>query len=345
MKAIVFEKHGGVEVLEQRDIPEPQISPNEVLICVRATACNYNDIWARRGMPGMEVIFPHISGSDAAGEVVEVGSEVKSVKAGDEVAVHCGLSCRVCAACTSGQEYFCKQFRIWGFQTGPLDGGHAEYCKVPAVNVLHKPKQLSWEEAAAMPLVLVTAWRKLVTRAGIKPGDTLLIWGAAGGLGVMAVQIGKLFRARVIAVVGGDEKIEMVKRLGADHAINRRTENVAEEVKKITNRRGADIVFEHIGAATWPQSFASVKWGGTIVTSGATTSYEAMTDLRHIFFRQLNILGSTLGSKGELAAAMQHVEQGHIKPVVTQVFPLKEIGVAQRLVEEGKAIGKIVLVP
>lgn len=345
MKAVVFERHGGIEVLEYKEIPEPRISPNEVLIRVRATACNYNDLWARNGMPAMEVIFPHISGSDAAGEVVEVGSEVKTVRVGDEVVVHCGLSCRVCAACTSGQEYFCRYFRIWGFQTGPLDGGQAEYCKVPAVNVLPKPRHLTWEEAASLPLVLVTAWRKLVTRAKVQPGDTILIWGAAGGLGVMAVQIAKLFRATVIAVVGNDDKMEAVKDLGADYVLNRRKQNIVEEVKKITNRRGVDIVFEHLGGTFWPQSILCTKWGGTIVTSGATVSYEGITDLRHIFFRQLNIMGSTLGSKGELAQAMQHVEAGHIKPVVSQVFPLKEVGVAQSLMEEAKAVGKLVLVP
>lgn len=345
MKAVVFERHGGIEVLEYKEIPEPRISPNEVRIKVRATACNYNDLWARNGMPAMEIIFPHVSGSDASGEIVEVGSEVKTVRVGDEVVVHCGFSCRVCAACTSGQEYFCRHFRIWGFQTGPLDGGHAEYCKVPAVNVLPKPRNLSWEEAASLPLVLVTAWRKLVTRAKVQPGDTVLIWGAAGGLGVMAIQIAKLFRATVIAVVGSDDKMEVVKDLGADYVLNRRRQNVVEEVKKITNRRGVDIVFEHLGGTFWPQSILLTRWGGTIVTSGATTSYEGITDLRHIFFRQLTIMGSTLGSKGELAQAMQHVEAGHIKPVVSQVFPLKEIGVAQTLMEEARAVGKLVLVP
>jgi len=345
MKAVIFEGHGGIEVLQYKEIDEPKVSPNEVLIKVRATACNYNDVWARRGMPGMEIIFPHISGSDVAGTVVEVGSEVKSVKLGDEVVIHCGLSCRVCAACTSGQEYFCRQFKIWGFQTGPLDGGQAECCKVPAVNVLPKPKNLTWEEAASLPLVLVTAWRKLVTRAKIQPGDFVLIWGAAGGLGVMAVQICRLFKARAIAVVGSDDKIQLVKELGAEFVLNRREQNIVQEVKKITERRGVDIVFEHLGGTFWSQSIQCLKWGGTLVTSGATTSYEEPTDLRHIFFRQLNLLGSTLGSKGELMAAMRHVESGDIKPVISQVLPLKDVGIAQNLIEDGKALGKLVLVP
>ena len=164
MKAVVFEEHGGIDVLKYTDVPEPKISPNEVLIRIKASGCNYNDIWARRGLPGVSIIMPHISGSDAAGEVVEVGSEVTNVKVGDEVVVHSSLSCGMCEACARGDVFFCRQFKIWGFQTGPLDGAHAEYAKVPAFNVVPKPKNLAWEQAASMPLVLFTAWRMLVTQ-------------------------------------------------------------------------------------------------------------------------------------------------------------------------------------
>src|SRR5580704_8918832 len=181
MKAILFERNGGCEVLQYQDTPEPKAGPTEVVIRVKASACNFNDIWARRGLPGMEIILPHISGSDVSGVVAEIGSSVKSVKVGDEVVVHCGLSCRECYYCTHGQEFFCRDFKIWGFQTGPLDGGHAQYCKVPSVNVIPKPKNLTHPEAATIPLVLVTVWRRLVTRAQIQPGQFVLIWGAAGG--------------------------------------------------------------------------------------------------------------------------------------------------------------------
>lgn len=344
MKAVVFERYGGIEVLEFKDVPEPKIGPNDVLIHVRAAACNFNDIWARRGAPTQEPL-PHISGSDVAGEVVEVGEAVQTVKVGDEVVAHCGLSCRLCKACTSGQEVFCRKFRIWGFQTGPLDGGQAEYCKLPEINVIPKPKNLTWEEAASLPLVLVTAWRKLVTRCRVLPGDYVLIWGAAGGVGTMAIQICKLFSAHPIAVASSEEKLEVCRRLGADFTINRTSQDVLEEVKKITDRRGADIVFEHPGASTWHDSLRAVKWGGTILISGATTGYEATTDLRQIFFRQLNILGSTLGSKGELLEAWKHVESGLIKPVVSHVFPLAEAARAQELLENDVVTGKVVLVP
>ena len=222
MKAVVFEEHGGPDVLQYTDIPDPEPKPFEVLIEVRAAGANFNDIWARRGMPGMKVIFPHVAGSDAAGIVRAVGSDVtgtgfgsSTVKVGDEVVVHPGLSCRTCDMCTSGQEFFCRQFLIWGFQTGPNDGGHSELVTLPAVNVLPKPANLTFEEAASMPLVLETAWRMLVTRARIQAGEHVLIWGGVGGLGVMAIQICRYFGADPIPVVGGAGKVAKARRRSA----------------------------------------------------------------------------------------------------------------------------------
>ena len=205
--------------------------------------------------------MPHISGSDAAGEVVEVGSEVTSVKVGDEVVVFSSFSCGICDACARGDVFFCRQFKIWGFQTGPLDGAHAEYAKVPAFNVVPKPKDLGWEQAASMPLVLFTAWRMLVTRAKIKPGDFVLVWGAGGGLGTMAVQICKLFNAKAIAVANSDDKLQIASELGAAYTINRSKQDVNEEIRKITGRRGVDIAFEHVGEATWETSVRSPEMG------------------------------------------------------------------------------------
>lgn len=345
MKAVVFERHGGPEVLQYQDLPEPRPGPNEVVIQVKASACNFNDIWARRGLPGMKIILPHISGSDAAGAVVEVGSEVKKVRVGDEVVVHCGLSCRQCYYCAHGDEYFCPDFKIWGFQTGPLDGSHAQYCKVPALNTLAKPKQLSFEEAASMPLVLVTAWRMLVTRAQIKAGDFVVVWGAAGGLGVMAVQVARLFNARAIAVASSDEKLELARRLGAEFTVNRKKQDILQEVRRITEGKRADIVFEHIGAETWPVSLQCLKWGGTLVTCGATSGFEATTDIRLLWNKQQNYLGSHLGNKGELIDAMRFVERGLIKPVVDRVMPLKDLARAQQLMESNEVQGKIAIVP
>jgi alcohol dehydrogenase len=345
MKAIVFEAHGGPEVLQYTDVAEPKAGPDEVLIRVKASACNFNDIWARRGLPGMAMIMPHISGSDASGQVVEVGSEVKTVKVGDDVVVHCGLSCRECYYCTRGEEFFCPQFKIWGFQTGPLDGAHAEYCKVPAANVLPKPKSLSHAEAASVPLVLVTVWRMLVTRARIQAGDHVLIWGAAGGLGVMAIQVAKLYNAHPIAVASSDEKLEMCRKLGARHLINRKKQDIFQEVRKITGGKRADIVFEHTGADTWPISMQCLKWGGTIVTCGATSGYEAKLDIRLLWNKQQNYLGSHLGNKGELLDAMRFVELGQIKPVIDEILPLSENAKAQGLMEANAASGKIVMIP
>jgi crotonyl-CoA carboxylase/reductase len=345
MKAMVFEEHGGVEVLQYKNMAEPKVGPNDVLIRVRASGCNYNDIWARRGLPGMKFALPHISGSDAAGEVVDAGSEVGDFKAGDEVMVYPGVSCRSCEFCASGRDTFCRQYKIWGFQTGPLDGGQAEFAKLPGFNVIPKPKMLSWEEAASLPLVLLTAWRMLVGRARIQTGDYVLVWGAAGGLGTMAVQICHTLGARAVAVASSDEKLEFCRKLGAEHLINRKTQDVVDEVRKITNRRGVDVVFEHVGNATWPQSVASLKWGGTLVICGATSGFDAVTDLRFLWNKQMNLLGSHMGNKTDLLEGMRWVESGHIKPVVSQAFPLREAGRAQTLMENGEVTGKIVLVP
>ncbi|HVN91180.1 MAG TPA: zinc-binding dehydrogenase [Candidatus Binataceae bacterium] len=345
MKAIVFEQNGDCEVLKYADTPEPKAGPNDVVIQVKASACNFNDIWARRGLPGMKIILPHISGSDASGVVVETGSEVHNVKVGDEVVVHCGISCRQCDYCTRGEEFFCPDFKIWGFQTGPLDGAHGDFCKVPAVNVLPKPKNLTHVEAATMPLVLVTVWRMLVTRARIQAGDFVLVWGGAGGLGVMAIQIAKLYNARAIAVASSDDKLELCKELGAEFVLHRKKHDVFQEVRKITNGRRADIVFEHTGADTWPISMQCLKWGGTIVTCGATSGFDAHLDIRLLWNKQQNYLGSHLGNKGELMDAMRFVESGQIKPVVGKVLPLKELGRAQHMMETNAVGGKIAIIP
>jgi crotonyl-CoA carboxylase/reductase len=345
MKAVIFETQGGPEVLQYKETPRPVAGHGEVLIQVKASACNYNDIWARRGLPGMEIILPHISGSDVSGVVAEVGPGVRSVKPGDEVVVHCGFSCRECEQCTHGDEFFCKDFKIWGFQTGPLDGGHGEFCKVPAVNVIPKPAKLSHEEAATIPLVLVTVWRMLVTRAKIRAGDFVLIWGAAGGLGIMAIQVAKLFNARPIAVASGDEKLKMCADLGAEFVINRSKQDVFKEVRKVTGGKRADIAFEHTGADTWPISMQCLKWGGTIVVCGATSGFDAHMDIRLLWNKQQNYLGSHLGSKAELVDAMRFVESGQIKPVVGKVLPLKELGRAQDIMERNEVMGKIAIVP
>jgi NADPH:quinone reductase-like Zn-dependent oxidoreductase len=352
MKAVVFEEHGGTEVLSYTDIPDPEPQPHEVLIEVKAAGANFNDIWARRGMPGMKVIMPHVSGSDVSGVVAAVGSAVSGtgfgsapIQPGDEVVVHPGISCRICDMCVTGQEFFCRQFRIWGFQSGPNDGGHSELVTMPAVNVLPKPKNLTHEEAASMPLVLETAWRMLVSRARVQPGEHVLIWGGVGGLGTMAIQICRMFGANPIPVVGGAEKVAKAEELGAVNVIDRKSQDVVAEVKAITGKAGVDVVFEHSGQETWPTSMAALRWGGRLVVCGASTGFEAVTDLRFLWNKQQNLMGSHLSNKAELSAALKAVEAGHIKPVIDTVMSLSEVPRGQQLMEDLRVQGKIVYVP
>src|SRR3954451_3546283 len=349
MKAVVFEEHGGPDVLSYTDIPEPEPQPWEVLIEVKAAGANFNDIWARRGMPGMKVIFPHVSGSDVSGVVAALGSAVTGTglgprprQVGDEVLVHRGLSCRTCDFCVTGQEFFCRQFRIWGFQSGPNDGGHSEFVTMPAVNVLPKPLNLSHEEAASMPLVLETAWRMLVSRAKVQPGEHVLIWGGVGGLGTMAIQICRLFGANPIPVVGGKEKVALAEQLGAVNVIDRKSQDVVAEVKAVTGKVGADVVFEHSGEDTWPTTMAALRWGGRVVVCGASTGFTAMTDLRFLWNTQQNLLGSHHSNKAELSAALQAVEAGHIKPVIDRVLSLSHVPDGHQLMEDLKVQGKVV---
>jgi NADPH:quinone reductase-like Zn-dependent oxidoreductase len=286
------------------------------------------------------------------GVVAALGSEVtgtgfgsSSLQVGDEVVVHPGLSCRTCDFCVTGQEFFCRQFRIWGFQSGPNDGGHSEYVTMPAVNVLPKPSNLTHEEAASMPLVLETAWRMLVSRAKVQPGEHVLIWGGVGGLGTMAIQICRMFGANPIPVVGSPQKVAKAEQLGAVNVIDRSSQDVVAEVKAITGKAGADIVFEHSGQETWPTSMAALRWGGRLVVCGASTGFEAVTDLRFLWNKQQNLLGSHLSNKAELSAALRAVEAGSIKPVIDRVLPLSDVASGQQLMEDLQVQGKVVYVP
>jgi alcohol dehydrogenase len=345
MKAILFKQHGGPDVLQYADVPDPKPRAREVVIQVKAAGCNYNDLWARQGLPGMKFELPHISGSDAAGVVTEVGSDVTAVKVGQEVVVHPSMSCRICAMCTRGQEYFCRYFKIWGFQTGPLDGAHAELARLPEANVVPKPANLTWEEAASIPLVLLTSWHMLVARARLAPGEDVLIWGAGSGIGSVAIQIAKVMGARVIAVAGTDEKLAKARTLGADDVVNHAKQDVLAEVRKLTGRKGVEVVFEHVGEATWERSVAAMAWGGRLVICGNTTGFEAKTDLRFLFNKQLSLLGSHQGTKAELLEALRLVETGRIRAVVDRALPLRECAEAQRLMESRAHFGKLVLVP
>jgi crotonyl-CoA carboxylase/reductase len=345
MKALFFEEFSEeTDVLQYGEVADPEPGPNDVLVRVKASALNYNDIWARRGRP-LKVPLPHISGTDAAGVVEGIGDAVSTVAVGDEVVVHAGHSCRVCDACTRGEEFFCRRFQLYGFQTGPVQGTHAELCVIQEAQAVSKPSGLSFEEAAAVPLCLTTAWRMLVTRARIQQGDVVLVWGAAGGLGVYALQIARNAGAVPIGVVGSEAKAELAHELGAEHVIDRSKEDVPDAVARLTSKAGVDIVFEHTGEATWEASVKACRWGGTIVVCGATTGFEARTDLRFLWNKQQSHLGSHVGSRAETEAAIAELAHGKIRPVIDRVLPLSEGAEAQRLMEAGEVAGKIVHVP
>lgn len=342
MKAVIFRQHGGPDVLEYADVPEPRIRANEVLVQVKACALNHLDIWARGGLRGIEIPLPHILGNDVAGVVKEAGELVTWVNAGDEVMVQPGVSCGHCEACLSGHDNFCPEYDIIGYRR---DGGYAEFIAVPGVNIIPKPAKLSWEEAAALPLVTVTAWHMLVTRANVQPGETVLVHAAGSGVGSIAIQVAKLRGARVITTASTDEKLAHARELGADETVNYTGSDWPKEVRRLTGRKGVDVVVEHTGAATWPGSIATLKHNGRLVTCGATSGYDAQTDLRQVFYRHLNILGSFMGSKAELLEAMKFVEQGRIRAVVDRVLPLSEARQAHELIENRAQFGKIVLRP
>lgn len=342
MKAVVFKQHGGPEVLEYTEVPAPAIKPNEVLIEVKACALNHLDVWARGGLPGIKIPLPHILGNDIAGVVQEVGELVTWVSPGAEVMVQPSVSCGHCAECLGGRDNFCRDYDMLGYR---LDGGYAEFVAVPGVNLIPKPNSLSWEEAAALPLVTLTAWHMLVTRAKVQPGEAVLIHAAGSGVGSIGIQVAKLRGARVIATAGSDDKLAKAKTLGADEVINYRQEDWPQQVRRLTDRRGVDVVFEHTGTATWPGSVAAVKNNGRIVTCGATSGYDAQTDLRQVFYRHLTIMGSFMGTKAELLEAMKFVERGKIRAVVDRTLPLAEARRAHELMEDRAQFGKLVLVP
>lgn len=329
-------------MLEYAEVTDPQIRANEVLVEVRGCALNHLDIFVRRGMPGIEIPLPHILGCDVSGVVREVCDLVTWVKPGDEVMVQPGVSCGHCEACLSGQDNLCREYDMIGYRR---DGGYAELVAVPAVNVIPKPPQLSWEEAAALPLVTVTAWHMLVTRANVQPGENVLVHAAGSGVGSVAIQIAKLRGARVLTTASSDEKLAKARELGADVTINYTQEDWPKEVRRLTDRKGVDVVVEHTGAATWPGSISSLKNNGRLVTCGATSGFDARTDLRQVFYRHLTVLGSFMGSKAELLEALKFVREGKIHGVVDRVLPLSEARQAHELIEDRAQFGKIVLKP
>ncbi|MCA9675729.1 MAG: zinc-binding dehydrogenase [Kofleriaceae bacterium] len=342
MEAVVLREHGGPEVLVREQIPRPEPGPGEVRVRVAAVAMNHMDLWVRKGGPAFHVEYPHRLGCDVAGTVDAVGPGVEASLVGQRTVVNPGLSCGHCAACLSGADNLCRRYRILGENT---QGGYAEHLVVPRANLAPYPGDLGFPEAAACLLTFLTAWQMLVHKARVGPGDTVLVQGAGSGVGVAAIQIARLHGARVIATAGSDAKVARALELGAEHGINYRTADFVAEAKRLTGKRGVDVVVEHVGGDTFAASIRATRNGGRVVTCGATAGFTPQIDLRHVFFRQVEILGSTMGSKGDLFAVLDHVAAGRLRPVIHAVLPLARAAEGHRILEAREAFGKIVLEP
>jgi NADPH:quinone reductase-like Zn-dependent oxidoreductase len=341
MRAIRFHEHGGPEVLRYEDAPDPAPPPGWALVRVRACAMNHLDIWQRRGLDRVKIPMPHISGADVAGEIVSVNGHAADLPTGARVMLQPGLSCGRCASCVAGLDNRCAQYDVLGYQSA---GGYAELVTVPLANVIRLPDDIDFVTAAAFPLTFLTAWHMLVTLAGVRDGDTVLVLAAGSGVGQAAVQIAKAFQARVIATAGTDAKLARAVTLGADEVIDHHQQDVAAEVKRLTHHHGADIVVEHVGVATWEASLKSLARGGRLVTCGATTGADARVNLQHLFARQLSVIGSYMGTKADLLRAAALFFDGRFRPVVDCTFPLADASEAHRYLEASSQFGKIVVV-
>ncbi len=340
MQAMVLRRHGGPEVLEEATVEREEPGPRQVRVRVRAVAMNHMDIWVRRGLPHLRLSYPFRLGCDIAGEVEAVGPGARGAAVGDRVLLQPGVSCGVCAACLSGRDNLCRSYGILGETTS---GGYGEAVVVPDANLLPLPAGLSFTEAASLPLCLLTAWQMVFAKAQVAPGQTVLVQAAGSGVSSMAIQLCKLVGARVITTTSTDEKAERARALGADEVINYTTQDFVAEVKKLTGKTGVDVVLEHVGGDVFTRSILATRWGGRVVTVGATSGHQAQIDLRQIFFRQVEVLGSTMGSKGHLHEALGLVASGRVRPVVDRVMPLSQAREAHELLEGRKVFGKIVL--
>ena len=341
MKAAVIRAHGGLDAVKIEDTTEPKVGENDVIMQVRCAALNHLDIWVRKERLGPGVVMPHILGSDASGVVLAAGAKVHGIKVGDEVIVNPALYCWCCENCLTGQHSQCESFGIVGLSS---PGTFAEKVVVPFYTVWPKPSHLDFAEAAALSLVYQTAWRMLFARAHLLPGETVLIHGIGGGVALAALQLAKLSDAEVIVTSSSNEKLDKAKKIGAGHIINYKTAgDVAKAVKDITNGRGVDIVLDSIGAGTWETNFAAVRKGGRVVLCGVTTGAQAPTDLRSLYWKQVTVLGSTMGSNSDFRGMLKTVAAAKLKPVIDSIHPLQDIQKAMGRMERGEQFGKIVL--
>ena len=341
MQALTLTEVGGLERLVLQEVPAPALdSPHAVRVRIRCAALNRVDLFVTGGLPDLPITFPHVVGSDGAGVVESVGAEVSGVRPGDRVMLNPGVSCGRCAECQEDQEPLCSDFAILGEHRS---GTAAELVVVPAANVAPVPAEMSWAQAAAFSLATLTAWRMLSGRAELRAGETVLVWGVGGGVGMAALQIGVLLGARVIATSGSDAKLAVARGLGAAATLNHGSDDVVAAVKRETGGRGADVVVDSVGERTWELSLRAVRRGGRIVVCGATTGPRAGFDLRRLFWRQWSILGSTMGSRREYAEIVRLAHQKRLWPVVDQVVPLTRGAEAYARMQRGEQTGKLVI--
>ncbi|WP_132056846.1 zinc-binding dehydrogenase [Halorussus amylolyticus] len=342
MKAVQFTDHGDRDVIEYGDFPDPTPDRDEVLVDVKAGALNHLDVWTRKGLPGMDLDMPHIPGSDGAGVVLEVGADVTRFEPGDRVALAAAVSCGTCEYCRHGDTTMCVDFHVIGEH---VPGVHAEMAAVPEDNLIEVPKGVDWRTAAAAPLVFQTAWRMLITRGEVKPGEDVLVLGASGGVGHAAVQIAKYAGANVYATGSSEEKLDRARELGADHVIDYEEANFAERIREMTGKRGVDVVVDHVGAATWRDSLKSLAKGGRVLTCGATTGGNPTTDINRIFWNQLHVIGSTMATLGEAEDVLDLVWSGDLEPAIREVLPMSETARAHEMLEDREGFGKVVVLP
>jgi NADPH:quinone reductase-like Zn-dependent oxidoreductase len=339
MRAGIFHENGGPEVLRIEEVERPEPGAGEVLVRVAACGLNHLDLWIRRGLP-IDTTMPHIGGSDIAGTVVETGAGVEQFGGGERVVVNPSLWCGKCRECLKGEQSLCETYRIVGEHT---DGGFAEYVAVPAQNCHSLPDGFSFEEAAALPISYQTAWRALVTRAAVRAGEDVLVLGASGGTAIAAIQIAKLAGARVFAVTSGQEKVQRLQALGADFVYDREQVDFSRAVHQETGRRGVDVVVENVGEATWKGSVRSLARGGRLVTYGATTGHRGETDLRLLFWKQLQLIGTTMANVAEFRAMLDAAFRRDIVPVIDSVMPLHSLADAHERLEAGGQLGKVIV--
>jgi NADPH:quinone reductase-like Zn-dependent oxidoreductase len=341
LKAVRIHEHGGVEKLRYEDAPAPRLAhPSDAIIKLRAASLNHIDLWNRRGLPGMRIAFPRILGGDGAGTVAEIGNQIDNIKVGDAVCLYPPSGCGRCEFCATDREFMCVHLRVLGERD---DGTYAEYVRAPARNCFPMPSGMSFEEAAAFPLVYLTVWRMLQTNARLKSGEHILILGIGGGVATAALQISAAIGTHIIVTSSSDEKLEKAKSLGAEQGINYMKSDFVQEVRRLTGKRGVDVVLDCVGGDSWVKSLASLAKGGRLVTCGATAGAHPRTDIQRIFWNHLKIFGSTLGDREEFKEVLSFMAASGTRPIIDQVFSLRDAAVAQKRMEEGKQFGKIVL--